>query len=289
MYYIINYMDRTTSMQIHLGSISRLMPTVVKVQTLGYLADKNFWMKGLSHSLVFSYILKGEGLLHFNSRTFPIKAPCAMVQFPGMHLSYGPTPEGSSWSELYVLPSSELFEKLPECGIDVYENPIWSIKNIAKVNQCVSELFEYSTRVGNEGVADRIDRIAERLLLESRLETIAKAKGPYFEKLNELRNYFLQHPKERPDFSSLSQQCGMSNMTLRRHWVRYFGTTPCEDLMNLRMQEACKMLAETDEQIQVIAYHLGFKDALYFSRCFSKTLGTSPSEYRKKYSIQHIN
>lgn len=42
------------------------------------------------------------------------------------------------------------------------------------------------------------------------------------------------------------------------------------------------MLRETDKSVKDVAITVGFADSLYFSRLFSKAVGMSPSEYRKK-------
>ncbi len=51
---------------------------------------------------------------------------------------------------------------------------------------------------------------------------------------------------------------------------------------NLRMQEACKMLQSTLIPIGEISNRLGYTDMLYFSRCFHRFAGMSPTMYRKK-------
>ncbi len=49
----------------------------------------------------------------------------------------------------------------------------------------------------------------------------------------------------------------------------------------IRMQKAARILSSTGTSIAEIGEELGYKDALYFSRCFRRMYGMSPSEYRK--------
>ena len=53
-------------------------------------------------------------------------------------------------------------------------------------------------------------------------------------------------------------------------------------LLRRRLGEAQMRLATTQDSIQAIAEAIGFEDASYFSRIFSKYIGMTPSEYRKK-------
>jgi YesN/AraC family two-component response regulator len=50
----------------------------------------------------------------------------------------------------------------------------------------------------------------------------------------------------------------------------------------MKIQEACKYLNFTDMRVNQLCHKIGVEDPFYFSRLFSKVMGCSPSEYRKK-------
>lgn len=58
------------------------------------------------------------------------------------------------------------------------------------------------------------------------------------------------------------------------------GCSPLEYLADLRLQNAKRILANSKLSIADVAHSVGFHDALYFSKFFSKFEKTSPSEYR---------
>lgn len=58
--------------------------------------------------------------------------------------------------------------------------------------------------------------------------------------------------------------------------------SPMDFYLNIKMQEACKLLRSSDLLIYEIAQQLGYKDQYYFSRIFKKVIGTSPLNYRNK-------
>jgi AraC family transcriptional regulator of arabinose operon len=60
------------------------------------------------------------------------------------------------------------------------------------------------------------------------------------------------------------------------------GFSPIEYFNHLKVQQACQALAFTLKPIKEIADELGFSDQYYFSRMFSRFMGMSPSEYRKR-------
>ena len=60
-------------------------------------------------------------------------------------------------------------------------------------------------------------------------------------------------------------------------------TTFSQYLTNIRVNEAKKLLTETDHSLDKIASLVGFHDYFYFSKVFKKSCGTSPKDYRKKF------
>lgn len=51
---------------------------------------------------------------------------------------------------------------------------------------------------------------------------------------------------------------------------------------HLKMQRACQYLLFTELRVKEISEQLGIEDQHYFSRLFTKVMGISPNEYRKK-------
>lgn len=67
---------------------------------------------------------------------------------------------------------------------------------------------------------------------------------------------------------------------------RYFkdltGKRPFDYINNLRIGEAAKRLANSNQSVYQIAYACGFQDPCYFTRLFKKHMNMSPSSFRKQ-------
>ena len=62
------------------------------------------------------------------------------------------------------------------------------------------------------------------------------------------------------------------------------GLTPSGFINNVRLQAACRLIDEKKKiRISDLAYAVGFNDPKYFSLCFRKKFGLSPTEYMMKY------
>src|SRR5690606_24821728 len=58
------------------------------------------------------------------------------------------------------------------------------------------------------------------------------------------------------------------------------GMSPLDYFIQLKMQKACQLLDLTTLRVKEIAAEIGYEDAFYFSRLFSKVMDMSPKEYR---------
>ena len=60
------------------------------------------------------------------------------------------------------------------------------------------------------------------------------------------------------------------------------GMTPVDFVRHIRIQRAEELITKSNYSFSQIAYSIGFSDPKYFSKCFKKETGMTPSEYRDK-------
>ena len=87
-----------------------------------------------------------------------------------------------------------------------------------------------------------------------------------------------------PQFNmdALADSLNMSRSKMFAFFKAVLGITPNDFTLNLKMQEASKMLLESpDSNISEISYSLGFSSPRYFSRCFKEYYKVSPQAYRR--------
>ena len=81
---------------------------------------------------------------------------------------------------------------------------------------------------------------------------------------------------------SLPALAGVSDAYLRRIFKKQYGTGPAGFVIRRRIQLARQLLVSGESYtVAQVAAMSGFKDPLYFSRCFKKQLGLSPTQYCK--------
>lgn len=81
--------------------------------------------------------------------------------------------------------------------------------------------------------------------------------------------------------SFLSAQLHYSTVTLTEHFKREYGMSIMQYVALVRLRLAADMLASTDMTVSEVAEAAGFASAEYFSNCFKKFFGFSPSKRRE--------
>jgi AraC-like DNA-binding protein len=71
---------------------------------------------------------------------------------------------------------------------------------------------------------------------------------------------------------------------VRRVFARETGRTPLQYLLDLRIDEARRLLASNTLNVKQVAHRVGLTDPFYFSRIFRKSTGQSPRDYARKMS-----
>lgn len=105
------------------------------------------------------------------------------------------------------------------------------------------------------------------------------------EDTSKLINYIAEHYTD-PEISAETVQkaTGFSENKVSSLLKSYSNTSFKKYLNKVRLQEACRLLTETDRQINEIAYKVGYTSIPHFNRVFKEFKGCSPNQYRKNFT-----
>ena len=78
----------------------------------------------------------------------------------------------------------------------------------------------------------------------------------------------------------------LSRTLLERRFQKFFGRSPYEEILRLRIERVKELLANTDLPIAEVAYRVGFSGVEYLSAMFKKKLGVSPRAFRREASVK---
>ena len=81
----------------------------------------------------------------------------------------------------------------------------------------------------------------------------------------------------------LSDMSGYHEYHLNRLFMKHVGTSVHKYILNIRINEAKKLLLTTEQPLTYIAEKVGFNSNTHFSSYFKQVIGISPLEFRKQF------
>ena len=101
-------------------------------------------------------------------------------------------------------------------------------------------------------------------------------------KLKRVTDWMAQHIAEDLNLDQLAAQVGLSKFHFDRLFKRALGLSPSGYQIDLRMNEARRLLRETTKSILDIALDVGYTNPSHFAKLFRRENGLTPSEYRRQ-------
>ena len=274
----ITHMEKTIRTY---GLLPRRFPGELLLEKAGFIKGKDYRISRILPGVNFSFLLKGSGNYFYGGCEYRLEAPCVFMQVPQVFHDYGP--DEGAWDELFITYRDSDLKPLLHRNFCVEGQLFWSIGGNFLIWGLLKEMKEMLLLPPEQVEVDRMDRLAERIILESHLSR--RDIPPTREELL-VRQVCaeLSDLSKDPTLDELASRHGVSLQTLRRYWSSCMKVPLAQFRSRLVMDEAAKLLVETGDPIHAIARKLKFRDALYFSRKFSKESGMSPLAFRERFS-----
>src|SRR5690554_4582050 len=96
-----------------------------------------------------------------------------------------------------------------------------------------------------------------------------------------LNESVMRHFKNAESLPELAGLCGYScTKTFSRHFIKHFGETPKQWILNMKQEEMILLLKETSYSYERISSILKFKNLSHFNNFCKKRTGLTPKEIR---------
>ncbi|MBL6920228.1 MAG: substrate-binding domain-containing protein [Puniceicoccaceae bacterium] len=96
--------------------------------------------------------------------------------------------------------------------------------------------------------------------------------------------YIKQHYGEPITIEDIIEFIGLSKRGLEKAFEKHLGRTPASELRRIRLDEAKRLLTETNDKIDSIALDCGYSNSSNLSCAFRRDTKLSPRAYRMKFS-----
>lgn len=256
-----------------------------------YISDIGFYPQAKNHLVIrkeaigqqiLIYCIDGEGVIHIQSRDFQLKA-----------------------NEFFIIPAGEQHKYWSD------RDAPWSIYwlhfggkhsfffrefygRVMRIEQSVRAKTDDRLRMFNEiltalelGFSPENVNYAN-MCLHSLLasffyiEAFRSVKG--FQGTNPVDKailYMQQSIDKMLTVRDLADHVDLSESHFSKVFRNKTGSSPLDYFISLKMQEAIRLLSNQSLKIKEVAYKLGYNDPYYFTRIFTKQIGSSPGSFVK--------
>ena len=141
------------------------------------------------------------------------------------------------------------------------ESSSHDIHVIRKNQKLLRTLLEFIVQLANRGDAEENDTYIIR-------------------ECKRVKDYIDQNYKKEIDLDKLATLVHISKDYLSHAFKLYSGVSPINYLIKCRINNAKRLLSETNFSIAMISKMVGYENPVYFSQAFKKTTGMSPSKFK---------
>ena len=106
------------------------------------------------------------------------------------------------------------------------------------------------------------------------------------ELVSQIKSYVDEHYREAVSLSDLSERFHLSTSYISLLFNKHLGENFSDYVTARRIDRAKEHLTHSDLRIYEIAERVGYGDAYYFSTCFKRVTGLSPSQFREQLQLE---
>lgn len=206
----------------------------------------------------------------------------AMIRPYALHRSFGDTPYRGiciNFSDPYLY--QYFSEAAKKYLLSCFKHPIIHLtpEELKQVQGLVSKILKMPNHKPSQFVylAEILD-----ILASPTYENDANYHLLDVPKLNPVITYIEQNFTQVNSLDDISNAIHINKNYLCGLFKRKTGMTVSSYINTLRIQLACSFLTEENHTIEDIGAKCGFASTSYFCRTFKKSLGCTPSDFRKK-------
>lgn len=218
-----------------------------------------------------------------------IDAGTALIILPGVWHRYAPDPK-TGWTEQWIELEGEVVDRLVKRNVLAPHRAVIRVSRALELERLITAVHTRLTHqlasgadperaaLGLQVLAIAVTAATEQMELRSLAPVIARAEQRLAESVD-----------TPPDIPALARELGVAYSYFRREFKRHTGLAPYQYAQQLRLEKACRLIANSGETLEMIADRLGFASAYHLSAAFKKRYGQSPAHWRRDMARRSLN
>lgn len=250
----------------------------------------------------FLMLIKGSGTLYVDGAPYEIKAgECAFINSRELHLGTSENEDsvrffavvfskqmiGGFGDDLimnrYVLPVEKgraVFHRILRPDIDWQEKVLRLLMQLREADEKREQGYELCIKA-------LLTEVWRLCFTHSDKQSAHSDIG--IENIKKSLEFIRSEYHQPLTLEQMAANAGMSRGYFCRYFADVLRMTPFEYLMQIRVEQACRLLLTTELSIGEIAERSGFNSFSYFSKVFRRIMRCSPREYKHNSNISPID
>lgn len=225
------------------------------------------------------FLYEYEGELVFG------KKGSMLIMEPYVPVCHGPVKQATQgfindWAYIRGEEIAKLFEKYP-----VPMNQPFDLSEHFFLRDYIRQLNK-ETLHQFDGYYDKINCILTQLIIDLHRSYQKSTQNQSADSaMNEVRNAIKKNPSQEWTLEEMAKLSGYSVSRFSFLYKKCFNISPKEDVIRIRIDMAKQLLRYSYSSVSKVAEICGFHSLYYFSKCFKKWAGMSPSNYVKMHIL----
>lgn len=231
------------------------------------------------------FIENGKGRVRIDGKWIAFQKNDVIITKPGQAFQEEETEPGSSY-EMYYVHFHPFGSRNPiqDAKLAALLPTRMAFRSHGGLSALFSELFELFA-VQPPGYRLALKACALHILgvILANLQSARSLDGlASYPRVQAAREFVIEHYRERITLRQVALVAGLSESYLCALFRRYFGASPIEYQITIRLQKA-KLLLAQDKSVSSTAEEVGFSSIHYFSRVFKRSEGIGPRDFTQRF------
>jgi AraC family transcriptional regulator, arabinose operon regulatory protein len=246
------------------------------------------WGYGIKEYFELHMILSGQGTFIHNEKSWQLSCGDGFLITPGQLVRYE-ADEKNPWTYIWIgFNGNEAKSLLEHSGLSE-SVPVFFTSEGLDLHQCFIMLSELKTTDKYHGLLGQgfLCHILGYLMKESKAnQELSIQIASQTRYVQEMITYVEKQYHQPIGVSHIAQHIGLERKYMSKLFKDEVGITLQNYLVQYRMEKALHLLKRSELTIRQVAYSVGYKDPLVFSKAFKRITAQTPSQLRVLTKIE---
>ncbi len=251
------------------------LPLVVKNVGFQQCTPGYHWGAGMRDHYLLHYVVSGGGTYTLGGRSYAVRAGQIFLAWPNTLIRYS-ADERDPWEYYWLgFTGPDAAALIAQSGLRP-DAPVRTIGFGRSLQRYITAIYD----ARGQSAWSRTQMLGYAYLVLGKLVEGREESASPADMVDKAAEYISNNYTDQITVDDIAASAGVSRSWLYRGFQRRFGKSPLAYLEDLRLHYAKQLLTGTELRVSEIAYSVGYLDALYFSKVFSRRTGLSPTAYR---------